>query len=66
MLNKEEVERIKDIVKKVDINKAIQDAIDMGIEITEPKRGYHGIYNELGNIERLDIDKYLTFGKKDN
>ena len=59
MLNKEQIEEIRNAVARVDLEKAIRNAKDMGIEVTKKKLGYHGMYNEDGVLEKLDIDRHF-------
>ena len=64
MLNKKQVAELKEAVKRVDIDKALQEAKDMGIGVTEKKLGFHGIYNEYGQLEKLNLEKHLVIGKE--
>lgn len=59
MLNAEQMEKLINAVGRVDLTKAIQDAKDMGIEVTKKRSGYHGMYNERGVLEEIDIDKHF-------
>lgn len=59
MLIKEQMQELKNAVDRVDLTKAIQDAKDMGIEVTKKELGYHGIYNEEGTLEKIDMDKHF-------
>lgn len=64
MLSKNQIAELREAVGRVDLDKAIQDAKDMGIEVTEKKLGFHGIYNEDGKLEKVDMDKHFIIGKE--
>ncbi len=64
MLNKFQIEELRKAVDLIDLNKAIQDAKDMGIEVTKKELGNHGIYNEVGQLEIININKHFKI--KDN
>ena len=57
MLNNEEKEKLKENTSEIDIEEVIKETKKMGIEITENRNGFHGIYNKDGVLEEIDIDK---------
>lgn len=64
MLGKAQIAELREAVGHIDLDKAIQDAKDMGIEVTKKKLGFHGIYNEDGKLEKIDVDKHFVIGKE--
>lgn len=62
MLNKNQVAELRKAVGLVDFDKAIQDAKDMGIEVTKKELGYHGIYSESGILEKVNMNKHFRIG----
>lgn len=64
MLSEEQVEELREAVRRVDFKQSMQNAKDMGIEVTTGERDYHAIYNEDGELEKLDVDKHLVMGKE--
>lgn len=64
MLSKDQIAELRDAVGRIDFDKAIQDAKNMGIEVTEKKLGFHGIYNEDGKLEKIDMNKHFVVGKE--
>lgn len=65
MLNKEQIQEMKNAVARVDLTKAIQDAKDMGVEVTKKEIGYHGIYNKSRSLEKIDIDRHFRINDAD-
>lgn len=64
MLSKEQDKEIREAVGRVDFAKSIQNAKDMGIEVTTGEQDYHAIYNEDGELEKIDVNKHLVMGKE--